>query len=114
MTEVRIVEQKGLSALVEWHEKGRTHRAFVPADKIEGGQCPKSELDLGAAYGEVWEDFISDLPTAKQVAEALRNNNIWTMDDLLKRTLEAKQIFRSLYGQVFGQFMEAIRGGKAK
>lgn len=109
---VKVIEQKGASALVEWQERGRTYRAFVPAEQIEDDKCAKSELETGTAHGEQWEDYISGLPTAKQIAEALRKSNVWTMDDLFVNQLKVKQLFQSLYGQVFVQFIRATNGGK--
>lgn len=111
---VKLIEQKGPSALVEWRERGRTYRAFVPALEVNDGKCPQAELEAGTTYGEQWEDYISGPPTAKQIAEALRNSNVWTMDDLFERQLEVKQLLQSLYSQVFVQFMRATRGGKKR
>lgn len=114
LVSVKVIQQKGASALVEWHRRGRTHRVFVPAEQVSDGKCPKSELEAGTAYGESWENYISGLPTVKQIAETLRKRNIWTMDDLFEQPMEAKKIFQSLYGQVFVQFMRATKGGKQK
>ena len=114
LVSVKVIEQKGASALVEWRKRGRTHRAFVPAEMVSDGKCAQSEIEAGTACGAPWEDYISGLPTAKQIAERLRKSNVWTMDDLFEQSFEVKKLFQSLCGQVFVQFMRATKGGKQK
>lgn len=109
---VRIIKQKGPSALVEWRERGSLKRAFVPAKTIQDGRCEKAELDLGVPCGEAWEEFIARMPTPGKIAEALRKDGIWTMQDLFEHSVDAKRVFQSFCGQAFSQFMRATRGGK--
>ena len=55
---VRVVAQEGKSALVEWEAEGDLCRAYVPAAKIEGGQCDEDTLVSVPRRG-----FVSFLPT---------------------------------------------------
>lgn len=86
---VRLIEQKGDSALVEWMEDGCPQRAYVPPKLIEGGEVDDEALGT-APYGAPWAELI-DLSgvTPEGIQKALREAGIWTPDDLRRfdRTL---------------------------
>lgn len=111
---VKIIQQKGLSALVEWEHRKSVKRAFVPTNVLDGEKCPAAELELGIQHGEPWENYVCKPPSAKQVADALRRAGLWTMEDLFLEPVKAKQIFQALCGQQFTHFMRATRGGKKR
>ena len=80
---VRIVEQEGESALVEWTEGDDLRRAYIPTEKVEGGKCYQDVLDAGIPYGAPWKDLI---PTSGLTPEAigreLRRKGFWTSADI--------------------------------
>lgn len=80
---VRIVEKKGESALVQHESDGKQRRVFVPVAEVVDGKCRSDVLDMGIPYGIDWERRL-DLSTitAEVVAARLRHYGIWTMDDL--------------------------------
>jgi len=80
--EVRIVEARGKSALVEWEDGGRLRRAFVPAKEVVDGACPAGVLEEAPAYGVPWELVDLSAVTPEAVAEQLRRRGIWTPADL--------------------------------
>ena len=80
---VRVVGQKGKSALVEWEAEGDLCRAYVPASEVEGDRCGEDVLARGVPYGVPWEDLVG--PVAPEaVGKQLRRRGIWTRADIEK------------------------------
>ena len=86
LVQVRIIEAKGKSALVEWDD-GHLHRAYVPVESLNGKLCPDDILREAPAYGVPWE-LLLDLSeiTPEAVADALRRKWIWTTEDAHTRS----------------------------
>ena len=83
MIAVKIVEEKGKSALVEWQAEGDLCRAYVPVSKTEGGKCDEDTLGIAIPYGVPWEDLIGPV-TTETVGKELRRRGIWTSADIEK------------------------------
>lgn len=81
---VKIIAQKDLSALVEWEAEGDLCRAYVPADKVEDGQCGEDVLAAGIPHGVPWEDVLPETPPREAVGKQLRQHGIWTCADIEK------------------------------
>lgn len=87
---VKVIEQKDQSALVEWSVEGDLCRAYIPAAKVEGGQCGEDTLAAGIPYGVPWEDVISTAPTREAIGKQLRRHGIWTRADI-ERNMQGAQ-----------------------
>ena len=95
---VRVVQKKGMAALVEWLDANGTHRATIPVKAIRDNKVAKDELDYGIPYGEPWEDLIVLAATPAVIAEQLRKVGIWTYEDLLSRPNQALGAIQAAYG----------------
>jgi len=80
---VRIIEQRGPSALIEWNVDDDIRRAFVPADTIEGDKCDGEIVEAGVPYGIPWEELadISSI-TPEAIGKEMRRRGLWTADDM--------------------------------
>ena len=88
---IRVVEQRGQSALVEWPQEGDLRRAYVPLDKIDNAQCDEDVLNAGLSSGTPWEDLIDPSGlTPEAIGKELRQNGIWGSADL-ERNLQGAQ-----------------------
>jgi len=83
--EVKTIETKGASSLVEFVKDDRVFRVFVPKGKIKDDTCDPDVLEKGTPYGVPWEDLLdlSDV-SPETIAQELRARGIWTADDLLQ------------------------------
>lgn len=86
---VRIVEQEGESALVEWTEGDDLRRAYVPVDKLETAEtrwgfiCAPHILSAGIPYGAPWETLIdTSRLTPEAIGRELRRKGFWTSADI--------------------------------
>lgn len=86
----RLIERSGEVALVEWDEGDDWRRAYVPATELTPRGVTASVLAAGVPYGVRWESVIG-LPTPQQLGRALRQQGIWTADDLARRMTDANQ-----------------------
>jgi len=69
---VRVIAQKGESALVEWDGK----RGYVPLSVVKEGTVSPTALSKAVPYGVPWESL------DKALATELRAAGIWTKEDL--------------------------------
>ncbi len=77
---VRVVEDIGVSLLVEWSEpSGLLKRGYVPQECVVNDAAELSDLEAAAPYGVPWEQVlnVSDF-TALRVAVELRRSGFWT------------------------------------
>lgn len=84
MIDVRIIETKGQSSLVEYLDADMPCRVYVPPEAIVDGQCNLYDLQSEyTPYGIQWMMFL-DLSgiTPETVTKALRERGIWTYEDL--------------------------------
>ncbi len=81
---VKIISQKGDSALVEWDY----HRAYIPVKAIHDGEVSQSVLNKGIPYGVKWEKYITITVTPESIANDLRRCGVWCLADLKKPVLD--------------------------
>lgn len=93
---VRVVEQRGKSAVVEWVDGEGPHRAVIPAPK--GELVEEESLAMGIPYGLPWESIAALTATGERLARALRERGIWTLADLEKNQPAAFGAIQSVYG----------------
>ena len=112
MVKVKIVQQKGQAALVEWVDDKGTHRATIPASTIVKGQVASDELGYGIEYGEPWQELIELSATPETIAAELRRCGIWTREDLETRPNQALSAIQSAYGCGLADLLRAVRQRK--
>jgi len=106
---VRVVQKRGMAALVEWQDADGTHRATIPAPTIKGNKVAKDELDYGIPYGEPWEEMITLSATPEAIAAELRRCGIWTREDLEARPNQALSAIQAVYGMGLTALLRAVR-----
>ena len=84
MIDVKIIQQSGQSALVEYQETGATKRVTIPARDIYDGQVNKYNLNLGIPYGVRWSELIELKASSARLEENLHRIGIWTAEDALR------------------------------
>jgi len=109
---VKIVQQKGQAALVEWIAENGAHRATIPTSAIIKGQVASDELEYGIPYGEPWEELITISATSASIAAELRKCGIWTRDDLEARPQQALSAIQAAYGAGLADLLRAVRQRK--
>ena len=111
MVQVRAIQAKAGSVLVEWLDKdGLFRRGFLPASSIEEGMADLNELDKAIPYGLPWEDYIKVVATPESIANELRRRGVWTMGDLsnISAVMKANQAF------ALGDFMAQAKKEASK
>jgi len=106
---VRVVQKKGMAALVEWLDADGMHRATIPAQAIKGNKVAKDELGYGIPYGEPWEEMITLSATPKAITAELRRCGIWTREDLEARPNQALGAIQAVYGIGLTALLRAVR-----
>lgn len=93
--QIRVVEVRGASALVEWVDS-TLRRAILPVP--EENELSVEELELGVAYGAPWEKMVTFHASPEALANELRARGIWTREDLLKNQPAAFGALQAVYG----------------
>ena len=112
MVKVKVVQQKGQAALVEWIAEDGAHRATIPTSTIIKGQVSENELEYGIAYGEPWEELVTISATPETIAAELRRCGIWTKEDLESRSTQALSAIQAAYGVGLADLLRAVRQRK--
>ena len=79
---VKVIESNKQAALVQWTEKGKLCRAYVPAESVQNGTATDLDLEASTPYGAEWESIVSLDPTPAAIASALRDVGVWTFEDM--------------------------------
>ena len=84
---VRVVGEKGESALVEYQVDGMYRRRYVPGKSVKDRERNRGEvspitLGKGIVYGLPWEDFVEITATPESVANELRRRGVWYIEDM--------------------------------
>jgi len=106
---VKIVQQKGQAALVEWIAENGAHRATIPTSAIIKGQVASDELEYGIPYGEPWEELIELHATPATLAAELRRRGIWTVEDLQNNAEVARGAIMDAYGCELAHLLRAVK-----
>lgn len=83
-----------------WRDETGPHRVVLP----EG----ETDVSRGIPQGEPWELMIDDI-TAEQIAQALRENGIWTKHDLRRFVKDARAALFSLVGAKLAALLKQTR-----
>lgn len=104
---VTVIAHHADASLVQWVDKGGLRRAYVPDNVINSGKVLQDELDAGVEYGLPWDSLLNKniLVESSRIGAALRNNGIWTLEDLHAKAGVLNSI---LLGLLEGLYKEVI------
>jgi len=93
---VVVVEQRGLSVLVQWERPDRKGaatlcRTIVPVELLVDGQVELADLRAGIGASIDWAAEYRSRLTPDWVARMLASLGIWTVDDLRANALAAQR-----------------------
>lgn len=82
-TKVALLARSERSALVEWEERGRRRRGYVPAEELDGDAVAKDALAAAMPYGVAWGELVDFSGLTPEAFEATLNEaGVWTVKDL--------------------------------
>lgn len=103
---MKVIRLEEKSAIVEWIEDGREHRAIVPTNLLKDGEIDEKKLRRCPAYGEDWESAMDLHTSASAVAEQLHRSGIWTKHDLMHNIRQAQIAWNSIHAADLGVFIQ--------
>jgi hypothetical protein len=111
-TQVREVSHKGSSSTVEWTDDlGYLRRVVVPSDQLveeKDGTLYVEDVEDGYPGGVEWENLIHTRMGPKAIAETLRRNGIWTLEDYARNTPAVTAAFNEACSANLQQFKDAV------
>lgn len=110
-TKVREISHKGSSSVVEWvDDAGNVKRSYLPSVELitKNGETFVENPDEGAPYGVDWEKLIHTRMGPKAIADSLRKNGIWTIEDYASKTAVVTSVFNEACSINHQQFKEAV------
>lgn len=84
MIDVKVIKERGQSALVEYIEYNKTKRVTVAARDVVDDQVSEEAIELGIPYGVEWSKFVALQATPDDLEKNLRQVGIWTAEDALQ------------------------------
>lgn len=110
-TKVREIFHKGASSVVEWEDSaGNLNRSILPTTELvrENGEMFVEDVETGQPYGENWEELIRTKIGPKGIANLLRRNGIWTLEDYAENTRVVTSVFNEACSANLQQFKDAV------
>jgi hypothetical protein len=105
---VKTISENNGTALIEWMEDSQPQRALVPSREVSaGGECLHPER--GLPYGVDFAELITITVTPADIDRELKNNGIWTADDLLHKPKLVQGAIAAAYGIVLGDLLRNVR-----
>lgn len=98
-------------SVVEWtDDDGVIRRASLPSTelKMEAGEAYVEDIDDGQPYGVQWEDLIHTKMGPKAIADLLRKNGIWTLEDYAQNTRTVTSVFNEACSANLQSFRENV------
>jgi hypothetical protein len=81
---IRVVERRRGNVLVEWYDEGFICRGWLREQK-DGWIPNAADLTVAAPFGDPLEEALPDVNISPKVlADALRRDGIWTVQDAMK------------------------------
>ena len=102
---VRLVEQTGKSALVEWSVKGSLKRGSIPVDKV-AEKVDQDVLDAAVPYGVPWSAMLIKQFTGEDLEKAMHDADIWTVEQAYKNARKVVGALQALYLVHLGSLLE--------
>jgi hypothetical protein len=109
MIEVKIISQRGQSALVEYHEGDKLKRATIPMADIMDNKVSSYKLHLGISYGVEWAKYVTLQATPEQLQENLRRAGIWTKEDALTNAGKVLGVIQATYQLDLGTLLRIAK-----
>jgi hypothetical protein len=109
MIEVKIISQRGQSALVEYTEGGNLKRATIPTADIVDNKVSPHKLHLGISYGVEWAKYVTLQATPEQLQENLRWAGIWTKEDALNNADKVLGCIQATYQLDLGTLLRIAK-----
>ena len=107
---VTVIHSKGNTALIEWVEKTKLKRGYLPASLIEADNMVSDEaLEAATPYGVPWESVITLYATPEKLEQALHAHGIWTLNDLVTKPNAAIGALQSVYRVDLAALLQAAR-----
>ena len=90
---IAVIETRGESSLIEWHDKNGTHRGYIENDLIYDGKVLVTTL-LAPPLPVGPDPMAIDL---RKFTKQLRLRNIWTLADFVqKRNAVVKSLLEAM------------------
>jgi len=102
---VRLVQQTGKSALVEWTAKGILKRGLLPAEMV-ADKLDQEVLDTAVPYGVPWADMPIKPFTGQDLEKALHDAEIWTAEQAMANAQKVIGALQTLYLVHLGSLVE--------
>lgn len=108
---VKVVRANEDNALIEYLFGGLLQRVTIPVDEIHDGKAADDVVMAGLPYGVPWEMMkLSASPI--MLANALRNNGIWTYEDAIRNPRGIVSALQAAYGVDLAALLEYARDNK--
>lgn len=110
-TKVRKIFHKGSASVVQWEDSSKyVRRSIVPSDEVieEGGELFVEDVEDGPDFGVAWEELIHTQLGPKGIADLLRKNGIWTLEDYAQNTAVVTSVFNAACSENLQRFREAV------
>lgn len=107
---VTVIRSKGFTALIEWVEKTRLKRGYLPASMIDADNMVSDDvLEAATSYGVPWGDVLNLQATPEKLEQALHAHGIWTLEDLVTKPNAAIGALQSVYRVDLAALLQAAR-----
>ena len=110
MVNIKIIQQQGQSALVEWLEKETLQRTVIPLEVInDEQQVSQTNLKRGILYGLKWSEIVKLSATSERLEQQLRRVGIWTAEDALGNAEKVLGAIQATYQIDLGRIMQIAK-----
>lgn len=107
--QVRVIQRRGESALVEWLDGELQNRAMIPVTAVVDGHVAEDVLNAGVPYGVPWAELVQLTATAEAVQAELYRVGVWTVVDLRQKPQLALGALQRVYGVDLSALMRAAK-----
>lgn len=95
---VKVLNDQGKTALVEWFEGEQVKRGFIPSKQLsEDGEVSIKVLGAASPYGIPWARVAKLQATPEGLEQALHAAGIWTAEDLRTKPMVALGAIQRAY-----------------
>lgn len=107
---IKVIQNKGQAALVEWFDLSGLHRAIVPAALLVQGQLfqnvSEEALAEGIEFGAPWQEYLELIVIdSAAIVQALHAHGVWTLEDYMTKQDLVHNAVSSL---AMGPIMQAL------
>ena len=109
MIDVKVIKERGQSALVEYIENRKTKRVTVATNDVVDNQVSKEAIELGVPYGVEWSNLVTLQANSGELEKNLRKVGIWTAEDALKDANKVLNALMKTYQIDLGMIMRIAK-----